>query len=89
MLYPRESENREVKNLSGIWDFKVDDHNQGIQKKWYHRKLDTTKMMSVPSSYNDISQDSGIRDHIGDVWYERTCFVPSSRDLLDRLEGQF
>jgi len=33
MLYPRESETREVKDLSGIWNFKLDKKNEGIEKK--------------------------------------------------------
>lgn len=35
-------------------------------------------LMPVPSSYNDITQDSKIRDHVGLVWYDRTFFVPKS-----------
>lgn len=32
--------------------------------------------MPVPSSYNDITTDPKIRDHVGLVWYDRTFFVP-------------
>lgn len=34
--------------------------------------------MPVPSSYNDITQDSSIRDHVGLVWYDRRFFVPDT-----------
>jgi beta-glucuronidase len=34
--------------------------------------------MPVPSSYNDITTSSVLRDHVGPVWYEKTFFVPSS-----------
>jgi beta-glucuronidase len=78
MLYPRESAVREVKDLSGIWEFKVDKNNEGYEKKWYESGLDDTIMMPVPASYNDITQDVSIRDHIGDVWYERSFFAPRS-----------
>ncbi len=78
MLYPRESETREVKNLSGIWKFKIDKENMGLKEEWYLRPLEDTILMPVPSSYNDITQDISIRDHIGYVWYEREFFVPSS-----------
>ncbi len=77
MLYPRESERREVKNLSGIWKFKVDKENKGLKEEWYLNPLGDTILMPVPSSYNDITQDISIRDHIGYVWYEREFFVPS------------
>lgn len=33
--------------------------------------------MPVPSSYNDITQDSKIRDFIGWVWYEKEVWVPA------------
>ena len=34
--------------------------------------------MPVPSSYNDLTTSSELRDHVGPVWYERTFFVPAS-----------
>ena len=78
MLYPKESETREVKNLSGVWKFKVDRENTGLEEAWYSKPLEDTIPMPVPSSYNDVTQDISIRDHIGYVWYEREFFVPSS-----------
>ncbi|MEN2984437.1 MAG: beta-glucuronidase [Dictyoglomaceae bacterium] len=78
MLYPRESEKREVKDLSGIWRFKVDKENKGLREEWYKKPLEDAILMPVPSSYNDITQDISIRDHIGYVWYERKFFVPFS-----------
>jgi beta-galactosidase/beta-glucuronidase len=32
--------------------------------------------MPVPSSYNDLTQDGALREHVGIVWYERTVFLP-------------
>nr|XP_027216434.1 beta-glucuronidase-like [Penaeus vannamei] len=32
--------------------------------------------MAVPSSYNDVTQDKALRDHIGWAWYDRTFYVP-------------
>jgi beta-galactosidase/beta-glucuronidase len=34
--------------------------------------------MPVPSSYNDITEDPSLRDHVGVVWYDRRFFVPRS-----------
>ena len=34
--------------------------------------------MPVPASYNDITQDKAIRDHVGIVWYDRTFYVPQT-----------
>ncbi|HBG28571.1 MAG: beta-glucuronidase [Planctomycetes bacterium GWF2_41_51] len=76
MLYPRESETRQVKDLSGIWNFKIDKNNEGFVKKWFSQPLGNTMEMPVPASYNDITQDKYIRDHVGYVWYEKVFFVP-------------
>ena len=78
MLYPRESETREVKDLSGIWNFVVDRRGRGRRRKWFAKPLADPIPMPVPASYNDITQDAAIRDHVGDVWYEREFFVPAS-----------
>lgn len=32
--------------------------------------------MPVPASYNDLSTDISMRDHVGTVWYERNFFIP-------------
>ena len=32
--------------------------------------------MAVPASFNDIAADAAVRDHVGDVWYQRTVRVP-------------
>ena len=32
-------------------------------------------VMPVPSSYNDVTQDAALRDHIGWVWYDREFFI--------------
>lgn len=77
MLAVRETIAREVKELSGLWDFKVDFDSVGTDEKWY-RNLETTKQMAVPSSYNDISTDKHVRDHVGDVWYQKNVVIPKT-----------
>ncbi|XP_058802755.1 beta-glucuronidase-like [Phymastichus coffea] len=84
LLYPRESETREVKSLDGFWEFLVpaaDDPQQGHARAWYAQELSKagkTTQMPVPSSYNDITTSSELRDHVGPVWYERTFFAPAA-----------
>lgn len=34
--------------------------------------------MPVPSSYNDITENSDLRDFVGWVWYDRQAWVPRS-----------
>lgn len=78
MLYPIENKVREVKNLSGIWNFKVDTDNVGLREKWYERPLTDPMPMAVPASYNDVVTDETIKEHIGYVWYERTFIIPNT-----------
>ena len=39
--------------------------------------------MPVPSSYNDITQNSTVRDFVGWAWYDRTFFVPHRWNASD------
>jgi beta-glucuronidase len=84
LLYPRESETREVRSLDGVWKFAKSDTNkpsEGLREKWFLKELrESTSVinMPVPSSYNDIVEDEKLRDHVGTVWYERKFFVPKS-----------
>lgn len=80
MLYPVENQVREVKNLSGIWRFKVDKRDEGFTKGWFKESLKDTISMSVPASYNDVVTDESIREHIGFVWYETETVIPNSWD---------
>ncbi len=51
MLFPRESESREIKDLSGIWNFKRDADDRGMQEHWF----------SAPPKYSitRLTQPSG------------------------------
>ncbi|KAK2828793.1 hypothetical protein Q5P01_019827 [Channa striata] len=83
MLLPQESSSRELKDLSGLWDFRADkspSRKQGFESAWFSRRLAESGPvidMPVPASYNDITQDSTLRDFIGWVWYEREVVVPA------------
>lgn len=78
MLYPYESSTREVKSLDGVWDFCPDAEGVGEQERWFETGLPQKLHMPVPASYNDITTDTAIRDLIGNAWYERTVFIPST-----------
>lgn len=90
MLYPRESESRDVKDLSGIWRFRQDREEQGTPEGWYKQPLAGTIPMAVPASFNDLTQDPALREHWGPVWYERDFFVPAcwkDRRVVLRVEA--
>ncbi|MBR3979288.1 MAG: beta-glucuronidase [Oscillospiraceae bacterium] len=77
MLFPIENEIRQVKYLNGIWRFRKEGRlGQGFDEKWYDRPLQDWIDMPVPASYNDITVDKSLRDHVGWVWYEREVAIP-------------
>ena len=81
MLYPIENRVREVKNLNGIWKFKIDRENKGIEEGWQNMPLEDAVPMAVPASYNDLMTDASDKEHVGYVWY---CLLYTS-DAADEL----
>ena len=76
MLYPIMTTSRELIDLNGIWNFKLD-HGTGFEEGWFQHPLQETIPMPVPASYNDLYEEGAeFRDHIGWVWYEREIVVP-------------
>ncbi|RFE02487.1 beta-glucuronidase [Streptococcus parauberis] len=69
MLYPSFSKSRSVYDLSGLWQFKLGDHNP-------QEILPNEEVMVVPSSFNDVVVDKDKRNYIGDFWYEKTLEIP-------------
>lgn len=76
MLYPVITQSRGLMDLSGIWNFKLDDGN-GFDAKWYEAPLADAMTMAVPSSYNDLKEGEDFREHYGWVFYQRSLSVPS------------
>ncbi|XP_043910159.1 beta-glucuronidase isoform X2 [Protopterus annectens] len=89
MLYPKESPSRELKELNGIWSFRADvssSRDEGFVEKWYENPLAESGPvidMPVPASFNDITQESQLRDFIGWVWYEKEVWIPRQWILSD------
>ncbi len=75
MLYPVISESRSVIDLSGIWDFRLDDGN-GFSERWYEKQLPDAEKMPVPASYNDLREDVNFRDHCGYAFYQKRFSFP-------------
>ena len=76
MLGARTSVSRSITTLDGVWDFRADTAHQGLNDGWYARPLTDSRPMPVPASYNDITTDTALHDHVGVVWYQRTVTVP-------------
>ena len=78
MLYPINTESRQVIDLSGVWKFKLVQSEDVVDPTV---SLDTDQVMAVPGSFNDQGIIQEIRQHVGDVWYERTFVI--SRHMKD------
>lgn len=92
ILYPRESESREVRSLDGLWEFSTTPPPESLQaytQQWFG-KLGMSKMlMPVPASYNDITEDKKLRDYVGAVWYQKNFYVPKSWSKNQRVWIRF
>lgn len=77
LLYPAESETRQVRSLDGLWQFRLDQAGVGEKERWFAMNTlpEPTILMPVPASYNDVTQDITIHDYIGWVWYARDFFI--------------
>ena len=76
MLRPQDTSTRERKNLNGLWQFALDPEGEGRAAGWFAAPLLGARVMAVPASFNDIAADAAARDYFGDVWYQRTVWVP-------------
>ena len=59
MLYPILTPSRLLSDLSGVWDFKLD-NGEGFDQEWYKAPLEDAMTMPVPASYNDLKEGSEI-----------------------------
>lgn len=90
MLKPQATATRELVNLDGLWQFKVDFKDEGFGQGWAGKALDTQLQAPVPASYNDVFTDVAIREHVGWVWYQRQVRVPrgwSGEKILVRVDS--
>jgi len=74
MLYPQQNNKRNVLDLSGFWNFKLDPEATGEEEGWYDG-LTAPRTIAVPASWNELYQDT--REYLDTAWYVRECYVPS------------
>lgn len=82
MLYPIMTKSRLLMDLSGIWNFRLDNGN-GFEEKWQERPLQKAMPMPVPSSYNDLEENPEFKEHYGWVFYQKEVELPKKS-----VEGQ-
>jgi len=73
MLYPQQNDTRNLLDLSGFWDFKLDPDDVGETAGWFNG-LDDPRTIAVPASWNELFQDT--RDYLDTAWYAREFYVP-------------
>ena len=75
MLYPENTPTRLKVSLDGLWEFSLvrqgEAHDPSVP-------LSGGRPMPVPSAYNDIYEGRALRDHVGEVAYERRFDAPRS-----------
>ena len=76
MLRPQNSATRDARRLDGLWSFTHDPLNVGRTEQWWSAPLPNAVLLPVPSSFNDVHAQNELRNHVGDVWYQRTLVVP-------------
>ncbi|MBL4559360.1 MAG: beta-glucuronidase [Labilibaculum sp.] len=74
-LFPQRNEIRDVRKISGIWKFKKDTDNKGIEEKWFNG-LEKYRQIAVPGSWNE--QFTDMREYRDWAWYETEMFIPSA-----------
>lgn len=74
MLAQNQQQFRQQIDLCGIWNFKLDEDDEGLDGFWMDAKLYAPRLIPVPASYNDITTDFEIHQNEGPVWYQ-TAFV--------------
>lgn len=75
MLYPKINDARTVMDLSGIWDFKLD-NGKGFEENWMGCPLADPVQIAVPASYNDQVEGIEYRDHCGWAFYQKEIEIP-------------
>lgn len=76
MLYPIMTKSRLLMDLSGIWNFCLDNGN-GFTEKWQEKPLENAIPMPVPSSYNDLAENMEFKEHYGWVFYQKSVEFPT------------
>ena len=80
MLYPQQNQYRDLSVLDGVWEFRLDPDDVGLNSKWSEGFIEF-RPIAVPSSWNELFPDT--YDYIGVGWYQTMFSIPGSWDLGD------
>jgi beta-glucuronidase len=68
MIYPQSNSYRQIRSLSGSWDFGPDPQNQGLKRGW-SRGFTKERTIPVPTSWNENFPD--LFNYLGPSWYQK------------------
>ncbi len=68
MIYPQSNSYRQVRSLSGSWDFRADAQNQGLKRGWF-QGFAKERTIPVPASWNEQFPD--LFNYLGAAWYQK------------------
>ena len=81
MLRPQDNDRSGGQRLDGLWDFADRPRwRRAARSGGGSARSRGARPMPVPASYNDVLVDRDVHDHVGDVWYQRSVFVPPGWD---------
>lgn len=75
MLYPESTVSRRAVSMDGMWNFQLDEKEEGIASGWTEG-LPSPDSIPVPASFQDFYTEKDIREYAGDFWYEKDMFIP-------------
>ena len=74
LLYPQQNLSRNLRDLSGLWQFQLDPKEEGEAGGWFHA-LPAPRTIAVPCSWNELFDDA--RNYLGLAWYLSRQWVPA------------
>ena len=75
-MYPILTPSRLLSDLSGVWDFQLD-NGHGFRGKVVCLSLERAYDHAGPAPHNDLKEGVDFRDHYGWVFYQRKISIPA------------
>ena len=73
LLYPQQNQVRNLIDLSGLWQFQLDQKDEGERSGWFNA-LPAPRQIPVPCSWNDLFDDA--KNYLGLAWYVNETWIP-------------
>ena len=74
-IFPVQNKFRNLIDLSGLWQFKIDPEDIGEKECWFE-EFESESDIAVPGSWNEQLEETGLLHYIGLAWYRKKFFIP-------------